>query len=485
MKPKLTLFIFLSISFIAFSQDNNQPQKWTLEECVDYALKHNLTVKQGEYDVEIAEINKKDAIGNYLPNLNLNGNHSWNSGLTTDVTTGVLRNQTTQTTSGGISSGVLIYGGLNNLNQLRKTEIAILSQRYQVDKIKDDIAINVVNAYLQVLFSKEAVKVAEPQLEISREQLNRTNKLVEAGTLPKGDLLEIQATLANDEQNLIVTQNNVKLALISLAQLLQLENYDSFDIAEEEIESLPLVNLGSYTVDDIYQKALKNRYEIKVAQSNIELAEQDIKLAKGDLQPTLSGFFNWNTRASNLDRIIGSEIDPDQPTMIIGQVEDTGQNVLSPNYMAITGSANDFMDQFDRNKGYSYGLSLRIPVLNGFKASNNVKRSKINLEKQKNRLEDEELALEKIIHTVYADAEGALKVYDAAQKSVSAQEESFRYAQEKFNVGVMNSFEYSQIKNRLLKAQSDYLRAKYDYIFKVKLLEFYYGIPVSQLKMNQ
>lgn len=483
MKTKFTLIIFLSLSLIAFSQDTNLSQKWTLQECVNYALEHNLTVKQSEYDVEMAEINKKDAVGNYLPTINLNGNHSFNSGLTTDVTTGVLRNQTTQTTSGGISSGVLIYGGLKNLNQLRKTEIAILSQRYQVDKIKDDIALNVINAYLQILFSKEAVNVAKPQLEISIEQLNRTNKLVEAGTLPKGDLLDIQATLANDEQNLIITENNEKLALLSLAQLLQLENYDGFDIADDEIESLPLVNLGTYSVDDIYQKALENRYEIKVAQSNIEMAEQDIKLAKGNLQPTLSGFFNWNTRASNLDRIIGREIDIDDPTQIIGQVEGSGQNVLAPNYNTITGSSEDYFDQFDNNKGSSYGLSLQIPVLNGFKASNNVKRAKINYEKQKNRLADEELGLEKIIHTVYADAQGALKVYDAANKSVAAQEESFRYAQEKFNVGVMNSFEYSQIKNRLLKAQSDYLRAKYDYIFKVKLLEYYYGIPVSELKM--
>ncbi len=124
-------------------------------------------------------------------------------------------------------------------------------------------------------------------------------------------------------------------------------------------------------------------------------------------------------------------------------------------------------------------MSLRIPVLNGFKASNNVKRAEIFYNKQKNQLGEEELRLEKIIHTVYADALGALKIYDAAQKSVAAQEEAFRYAQEKFNVGVMNSFEFSQTKNRLVKAHSDFLRSKYDFIFKVKLLEYYYGVPVS------
>lgn len=481
MKTKLTLVFLLSFILSNFAQESNLDQKkWTLRECVDYAIDNNLTIKQSEYDISLSEIDRKDAIGNFLPSINLNGSHSWNGGLTTDVTTGVLRNQTTQTTSGGISSGIVIYGGLQNHNQLRRADLSILASRYQLDKIKDDISLNVINAYLQVLFGKEAVNVALPQLEISIEQLNRTNKLVEAGTLPKGDLLEIQATLANDEQNLIVTQNNVEIALISLAQLLQLEDYKNFDIADDEIESLPLVNLAEYSVDDVFKKALENRNEIKVAQTNIEIAEKDIKLAKGALQPTLSGFYNWNSRYSNLDRIVGFEVDPNDPTRVIGQVESTGENVITQNSIAITGSPSGFSDQFfDLNKGSSFGLSLRVPILNGFRASNSVKRAEVFYEKQKNRLGEEELVLEKIIHTVYADAIGALKIYEAAQKTLGAQDEAFRYAQEKFNVGVLNSFDFSQIKNRVVKANSDFLRAKYDFIFKVKLLEFYYGIPVT------
>jgi len=481
MKAKLTSILFFSFIFSIFSQDaDTSIKKWTLRECVDYAIENNLTVKQSEFDISLAEIDRKDAIGNFIPSLNLNGSHSWNSGLTTDVTTGVLRNQTTQTTSGGVSSGVLIYRGLQNHNQLRKADLSILANRYQLDKIKDDISLNVINAYLQVLFGKEAVNVAIPQIEITREQLNRTNRLVEAGTIPKGDLLDIHATLANDEQNLIITQNNVEIALISLAQLLQLSDYENFDIADEEIETLPLINLADYSVDAIYEKALANRNEIKVAQTNIDIAEKDIKLAKGALQPTLSGFYNWNSRYSNLDRIVGFEVDQNNPTRVIGQVETTGDNVITSNETPILGDPAGFSDQFfDTNKGSSFGLSLSIPVFNGFRASNNVKRAEVFYEKQINRLGEEELALEKIIHTVYADALGALKLYEATQKSLDAREESFRYAQEKFNVGVMNSFDFSQIKNQLVVANSDFLRAKYDFIFRVKLLEFYYGINVD------
>ena len=482
MKAPLSLiFLFSFILSVQSQETNPEIIKWTLRDCVDYAIENNISVKQSENNIALAEVDKRAAIGNFIPNLNFNSSAAWNSGLTTDVTTGVLINQTTQTTSGGLSSGVAIYRGLRNQNELRRAELSILSSQYQLDKMKDDISLFVINAYLEVLFGKEAVNVAIPQVEITLEQLERTTQLVEAGTIPRGDLLDVEATLANDEQNLILTQNRVQLALISLAQLLQLEEYDNFDIANEEIETLPLINLPEYSVDMIYEKALETRNEIKVAQTNIEIAESDVKLAKGALQPSLSGFFNYNSRTSDRSTISGSEIDPTNPTRVIGVVETTGDNVISDNFSPIIGPADSFFNQLDQNKGSSFGVSLQIPVFNGFSASNNVRRAKINYEQQKYQLEQEELDLEKIIHQVYQDAVGALKLYDATKRSLEAREVSFQYAQERFDVGVLNSFDYSQIKNRLVTANADFLTAKYDFIFRVKLLEYYYGIPVSNL----
>ncbi len=482
MKAPLTLILLFTFFLSATAQETKPDvKKWTLRECVDYAIENNISVKQSENSIELAEVDKRSAIGNFLPNLNLSSSSGWNSGLTVDPTTGVLVNQTTATANGGFSSGVSIYRGLRNQNELRRAELNILAGQYQLDKMKDDISLFVINAYLDVLFGKEAVNVAIPQVEITREQLIRTNQLVEAGTLPRGDLLDVQATLANDEQNLIITQNNVRLALITLAQLLQLEDYENFDVANEEIETLPLINLADYSVDKIFQKALETRNEIKLAETNIEIAESDIKLAKGALQPTLSGFYNWNSRYSNRDILVGQEIDPNNPTRVIGQVATTGDDVISPNFSPIIGSAEGLFDQIDQNKGSSFGFSLQIPVFNGFNASNNVRRAKINYEQQKYQLKQEELDLEKIIHQVYADALGSLKLYEAARRSLEAREVSFQYAQERFDVGVLNSFDFSQIKNRLVQANSDLLRAKYDFIFRVKLLEYYYGVPVENL----
>ncbi len=483
MKAPLTLILIFSffVSVQAQTEDLAN-KKWTLEDCVNYALENNIQVKQSENNIALAEVDKRQAIGNFIPSLNFNSTGAWNSGLTQDPATGVLINQTSQTTTGGIQSGVAIYRGFRNQNQLKRAELSILASQYQLDRIKDDVTLQVINAYLQVLFAKEAVNVAIPQVEITNEQLERTKRLVDAGTMPQGDLLDVEATLANDEQNLIITENNVNLALINLAQLLQLEDYDSFDVANEEIETLPLLNLADYSVDKIYETALENRNEIKVARANIEIAESDIKLAKGALQPTLSGFYQWNSRYSDRDIITGAELDPNNPTQIIGRVETTGDNVISDNFIPVTGAANPFFDQIDQNKGSAFGLSLNIPILNGFSASNDVRRAKINYDQQKFQLEQEELTLERTIHQVYADAIGALKLYDATKRSLEAREVSFDYAQERFDVGVLNSFDFSQIKNQLVRANSDFLTAKYDFIFRVKLLEFYYGVPVENLK---
>jgi len=482
MKALLTLTLMFSFLLSVNAQESVQNvKKWTLQECVNYAIENNITVKQSENNIALAEVDKRGAIGNFIPSLNMNSSAGWNQGLTTDVRTGILINETTQTTNGGISSGVDIYRGLRNQNQLRRAELSILASQYQLDKSKDDISLFVINAYLEVLFSKEAVNVAVPQVEITQEQLARTTQLVEAGTVPRGDLLDVEATLATDEQNLIFTQNRVRLAIISLAQLLQLEDYDNFDIANEEIETLPLLNLAEYSVDKIFEKALETRNEIKVAQTNIQIAESDIKLAKGALQPTLTGFYNWNSRYSDRDVILGSVIDPDNPTRVIGRVETTGDNVISDNIIGVTGPAEGFFDQIGDNKGMSFGVSLQIPILNGFNASNNVRRAKINFEQQKYQLDQEELTLEKTVHQVYADALGSLKLYEASRRSLDAREVSFEYAQERFDVGVLNSFDYGQIKNRLVAANAEFLRAKYDFIFRVKLLEYYYGVPVENL----
>lgn len=454
-----------------------QTKKWTLEECVKYAIENNISIKQSELDSKTADIDKKSAKGNFLPSLNVNASHSWNVGLNQDITTGILRNQTTQFTSAGASVGVDIYNGLQNQNTLRRANLSIVSAKYQLLKMQEDVALNVANAFLQVLFNKENLKVQQEQLAINEKQLLRSEELVKAGSVPRGDLLDIKATVALDNQKVISADNALLISKLSLTQLLQLKDFENFDVSDET-SAKDENNILSQTPTTIYEKAKEERTELKIAKTNLEIAEKNVAIAKGGFQPTLKGFYSFNTRASYNDVIIGSVPNTSNPTSIVGYVDGTNQNVLRPNTIPVLGSAAPVMDQFRDNKGQSFGAQLSIPIFNGFSAKNNVERSKVNLEKSKIAVEQQELDLQRNVYTAFTDAKGALKTHESSLVALDARQEAYNYAKEKYAVGMMNSFDFNQSQTLLSNAQSDVLRAKYDYIFKIKILEFYFGIPI-------
>jgi outer membrane protein len=448
-----------------------------LQECVSYALENNISIKQSELDIEAADVDKKSAFGNFLPSVNGSASHSWNIGLNQNITTGLLENQTTQFTSAGLNVGVDIYKGLQNQNNLRKANLSRVASQYQLQKMQEDISLNVANAYLQILFNKENLKVQREQFALDTKQLERTTELVEAGSVPRADLLDIKATLASDQQKVVAAENAVLISKLSLAQLLQIKDFQNFDIVDAEYEFEDSVLLLKEP-KEIVDKAKENRVELKIAKTNLEIAEKNIAIARGAYQPTLQGFYSFSTRASNLDRVIGVQATGTNTT--IGVVEGTGQNVLQPNFMALTGKASPVFEQFSDNKGQNFGLQLNVPIFNGFAARNNVARSKIALQRTKNTYDQQELDLERNVYTAFTDAKGALNAYQAALSAMDAREQSFELATERLNVGMMTAFDYNQAQTLFVNAQSEVLRTKYDYIFKTKILELYFGIPIFQ-----
>lgn len=473
MKRTIATIVIFFITTVIFAQD----KKWTLEECIAYAMDNNIAIKQSELDVEVTDIDKKDAFGAFLPSANANASHSWNIGLNQNITTGLLENQTTQFTALGANVGVDIYSGLQNQNRMRRANLAQISQTYQLQKMQEDIALNVANAYLQILFNIENLKVQKEQLEINNKQFDQSSQLVDAGMIPRGDLLEIKATIAANEQRVVNSENALLISKLSLAQLIQLEDFKNFDVETEgyEVEETPLL---LQSPEAIYEKAKETRTDLRIAETNVEIAERDLKIARGAYQPRLTGFYSFNTRAGYADRILGVEPDPENPTSTVGFVESTGEVVVSPNFRPVLGNPESVWDQFDLNKGQSFGLQLTVPIFNGFATRNNVQRSQINIERSKLVKEQTELDLELNVYTAYTDVNGALNAYEAAISTLESREEAFRYAQERFDVGMMNAFEYNQASTLLANAQSDVLNAKYDYIFRVKILEFYFGIPI-------
>ena len=467
----LVIILLFSLSIQA------QTKQWTLEECIKYAIDNNISIKLSELDTKTADIDKKGAIGNFIPSLNSNANHSWNIGLNQDPTTGLLRNQTTQFSTMGATVGFDIYRGMQNQNTLRRANLSIIAAKYQLTKMQEDVALNVANAFLQVLFNKENLKVQQEQRAINEKQLARSEELVKAGSVPKGDLLDIKATVASDSQRVIAAENALLISKLSLAQLLQLKEFYDFDVTDDTSVK-DENNILSQTPIAVYDKAKEQRTELKIAKTNLEIAEKNVAIAKGAFQPTLQGFYNINTRISYADVITGFVPNLSNPTSVIGYVEGTSQNVLSPNSIPLLGSSPSFKDQFIDNKGQSFGVQLSIPIFNGWSVRNNVERSKVNLEKSKIAVEQEELTLQRNVYTAFTDAKGGLNAYESALSALEARQEAYNYAKEKYAVGMMNSFDFNQSQTLYTVAQSEVLRTKYDYIFKIKILEFYFGIPI-------
>ena len=477
-KSSKIIYIFL-IAFFFGRPTFAQTKKWTIKECVDYALQHNISIKQADLDKQTTEISKKDAIGGFLPTLSSNLSHSWNIGLNQNITTGLLENQTTQFTSAGLNSNIVIYNGLQNQNRFRKSILSILAAQYQIEKMKDDVSLNVANAFLQILFNKENLKVQKEQQQNTEKQMSRTKELVDAGSVPKGDLLDIKATLASNLQAVIIAENTLLISKLSLAQLLQLNDFQNFDI-EDRAYVITESTTMQLPADVILAKAKEQRVELKIARTNLEIAQKDVKIAKGAYQPSLIGFYSLTTRASNAQTFQGLAPNLANPNSPIGFVEGTNQAVLQPNFTPVLGGPNPIFNQFSDNIGQSFGFQLNIPILNGFSAKNNVARSKISLERSKVAYSQQELDLERNVFTAFTDAKGALNTYESALSALEARTEAYNYAKEKFNVGMMNTFDLNQAQTLFVNAQSEVLRTKYDYIFRVKVVEFYFGIPLIQ-----
>ncbi|WP_167598130.1 TolC family protein [Leeuwenhoekiella sp. ZYFB001] len=440
MRNAILFFILVFSVASGFSQ-----KKWTLQECIQRALDENIQIRQAQLDVEAAALDKSDADGSFLPTLNANASVSENTGLNFDPTSNLATTTQFLSASGGINTSYNLFDGLRNFKQVQRAKLSALAAQYGYEKLEDDIALNVANGYLQVILNKENLKVLRSQNEVTQQQLQQTTDLVEGGVAPRGDLLEVQAQNANEVQNIVAAENAVQISLISLAQTLLIRDYKNFDIADGDYQIYG-EDVLLKTPAEITDAAKEERYEVKIAENNLELAEKDVEIAKGAAWPTLSAFFGYSTRYSE-------------------------QDVL-----------NSFQEQLYLNDGVSYGLRLNIPILNGFQTRNNVRRSKIAADRAAINLEQAQLDLESTVYQAYLDAKGALKAFEAAQTAVESQELAFSYSQDRYEVGLINAFDFSQSKQRFDNAQIDLNRAKYDYIFKLKVLELYFGVPVEELK---
>lgn len=472
------------VSFLLFGIAVQAQQKmWTLRECVDYALDNNISIQQSELNLQLSEVDLLTAKGNFVPSINASSNLSESTGLSFNPVTNNAQTTTFLSATGRINVGYTLFDGLRNFRQLQRAKISKLANQYSLDKMKDDISLMVASGYLQVILNKANLEVLRSQNLVTKEQVERTRELVDAGVLPQGDLLEIQATDASEQQSIITAENNVKISLINLAQLLLIKDYENFDIVDEGYDILDQ-SIMNEDVDLIISKARETRKEIDIAEQNVNLAKKDLQIAKGANYPTLSAFFGYDTRYTNTTTF-ETRLDANNPIISqeIGYVNTTGDAVFSnvPNTYLVEVGAKPFIDQLYANDGIAYGFQLNIPILNGFSTKGNIKRNQLNLNLSKLQLEQAELDLESNVYQAFVDAKGAFKSYEAAKKALESQELAYNYAKERYDVGLINAFDFSQSKIRFDNAKVDLNRSKYDFIFKLKVLEFYFGIPITDI----
>lgn len=440
----LLIFVF-SLFFII---PNASAQKiWTLQECIAYALDNNITIKQSELSTKISDINYDQSKASFFPSINASSSYTYNFGKSVDPFTNVYTNQEVQSFSISASGSLPIFNGFQIMNSLSQSKYEYLASNENLLKIKNDISLNIAAAYLQVLYSKEALKAVDDRLEAAKQNRNRTKIMFDAGSMAQGNLLDADAALATEELAKVNAENQLTSSLITITQLLELKSISDFDVAQPLVE-IPDQSSLSSTADEIYNTALKTLPDFRASELNIKVAEKGLAISQGSRYPRLSLIGGLSTGYSNVAR-------------------------------RFSGGDISFDDQVNENYNKYLGLSLSIPLFNGWSTESNIKRSKINLENV--RYNDQLIRTQayKSIVQVHADAISARQKYNASEKASSASKEAFIYAEKKYNVGMLSSIEFLNITNTTNKAESDFLQAKYDLIFRLKVIDFYLGKPLT------
>ncbi|MCH8554827.1 MAG: TolC family protein [Schleiferiaceae bacterium] len=464
-KYLFSIAILVSVS-TAFGQE-----KWSLEDCVNYALEKNISVQQARLQIQAAQNDREGAIANLLPNLDFDAGYFWNFGLNIDPVTNLPTRDNRQTNTFNLNSNWVVFDGLANVNQVAKSRIEHMASLYNLDAIKNDVTVNVSNGFIQVLLNKELLRVAEAQLQTTKLQEDRTAKLVEAGSLPMGDLYQLQAQIARDEQNLVNADNNLTISKLLLAQLLMLEDPSTFDIIEP-IAEIPQATYLSFGAEEIYRRALEAQPIVEQRRLQVESAARDIAIARAGYMPSLVLIGRISTNYSN--QIPQFSTDPiDLPPVPIGATA-SGETVFGfPRQTLVPEGIKPIGNQWMDNRNQFVGMSLRVPIFSRLQVRNGVRRADLNQRGTQLNYEQTKMDLRQTIQRAHADAVAALNTYNAADKSVKANEEAFSYAQRRFDVGAINQVEFETARNNLVQAQSEKIRSKYEYTFRVKVLEFY------------
>lgn len=429
------LLILLLISALSFAQE----KKWTLQECVNYALENNISIQQAKNSLLTNEQDIIAARGQFLPSINGSVNQSLSLG-NTELFQGQFVDRTANSTNLSVGASQTVFNGFRLTNLYKQSQLNLETNELELNRIKDDISLNVVNSYLNVLFNIEQLETANAQYLFSSTQLQQVKDLVDAGVQPRANIYDAEATLSRDAQQVTIAENNYNLALLTLSQLLQIP-YNGFGVEIIEVDT-PSEALLYNDIQPIISYAFENRNEIKVAEKDIENAELGTTISKSGFYPTVTAGYSYGTSAF---------------------------------FTNLTDDETAFFRQLNEQRAHNFRVNVSIPIFSRFQNKTSVAKSQIQEENSKLRLDQAKLDLESNIQRAYTDAQAALKAFVAAKKSLSSQELAFSNTKERFDIGNLTTFELEQARVQLINAQSSLINAKYDFVFKTKVLDFYMG----------
>ena len=478
---RFVLIKILCLLLVSGLYAQESPKQYTLQECVDIALEKNLRVKRSLYGIESSKINLLQAKMAFLPSLNAASSYGQNYGRALNPVTNLFTNRDANMINLQASSSVTLFNGLRIQNTFRQNSSEYDASNQDFIKAKNDVIINVVTLYTNVIFNKELFGNTKYQLSSSQQQLERIKRQVAAGALPKSNELNQEAQVATNEVNLINQENALNLSLLQLKQALQLPGSTQLDVVIPDLQTEDLIL--EQTPEEVYDIALQTMPEIKSALLRVQSAQLALKASKGNLYPRLSLNANATSNYSSVSDVARYQQDGflDQ-TQQIGYVQSANTPVLTniqvPVLSQISGNYGQ-RDQLQDNLFKSLSLQLNIPVFNGLQSRAAVQRAAVSTELALITKQETENTLRQTIESAYNDAFSAAKTYTASLKQVNAREEAYRMNKQRFDLGSLSYVEYQISENDLFQAKSDLTRAKYNFIFKKKVLDFYQGKTIS------
>jgi outer membrane protein len=473
---KFLLVLICNVLVLASSAQ----EKWSLQRCVQYALDSNISIRQNEIQAELAAITYKESKLSLIPALNLSNSDGYRFGKSQNPSTGILENRNFFQVGLNLQTSVNIFNWFSKKNTILANAWSVMAAKAATDKLKNDIALTVANSYLQVLLAREQEKIAKVQVQQSISQLGIVNKQVNAGALPELNAVELEAQLASDSSNLITARGNVTQSKYVLMAYMNVEADQPFEIDEPSADKIPLDPIAELQPEDVYALALVNLPQQKVNDYNLKAAQKNSLAAKGLLYPTISAFGNLGTNygyfRSQIYKQVFSGYAPS------GLVVNNGSGFIDVQRPLYTnGGKNGYITsdplgtQFSNNFGQSIGINISVPIFNGWQAKGNYQRTKLNIKILEYQVRLDNQTLKQNIFQAYNAAVVALEKFNSSAKSVDAAQKSYDFATKRFNIGILSTLELVTDQNNLFRAKLQYVSNQFDYVFKMKVLEFYKG----------